>query len=174
MSKKKVKVPKEVRALAKAVASAGMDVPKRPTKRRNQFGSEQDPNVGLATRIKPGQRLPGAGRPKLAPMRDALRRRLGMKLPAKYAKTLGIPKGSTWGDAVAWTALYDLIKEPSPEKFGKYANESDGPQPTEISGPQGSPIPVNFDMGPGVTVHEQLRTVTARLRDRLSKTITES
>lgn len=133
------------------------------------FGTHVDPAVGAKTRIKKGQRLPGAGRKPnpTQPMREALRDLLGRKLPAKYAKALGIPKGSTWGKAVAWTAAYDMLKQPAVEKFKGYAEESDGKQPVVKVGDDGSVTPL--DLGALGNVDEQVRATTDRVRERLDK-----
>jgi len=167
----KKEINKEIKDLTGVVVKALPPVKGRKNGGKRGFGSVQDPNVGAATRFKPGHSMPGPGRPKNTPMTDALRKRLLSRLPVKYAKTLGIPKSATWGDAVAWTALYDLLKNPDPDKLEKYAQRTDGPLVTEIRGSQGGPIPLDLDAGPGVTVYEQLRTVTTRLRDRLAKTV---
>ena len=156
------KVLKEVRDVVKAVEKAATEKKRREKGTHKGFGTTVDPSVGEKTRIKRGQRMPGAGRPSATPMRDALRRRLLTKFPKKYSEAMGIPKGITWGEAVALTSLYDMIKQPEPQKFTAYAAESDGPLPTEISGPQGGPIPMD------VNVNDKLSVVAERLRDRLA------
>lgn len=141
-------------------------------KRENKGKHKHNPaalGIGVETRIKPGQKLPGAGRPRKTPMTDALRRRLAMKFPAKFQKAMGLPAGITWADAVAFTSLYDMVKSPDVEKFDGYADRTDGPVVQEISGPQGGPIPLDVDDSSARTAHEQLSTITARLKDRFRK-----
>jgi hypothetical protein len=171
MKERKMQVPKEVQDLARAVESA------TPVKKRRRNGGEfgvRDPKIGEKTRFTKEHPRPGPGRPGRTPMTDEQRKLLVSRLPAKYAKALGLPKSSTWAKALAWTGYYDLLKNPDPDKLEKYTQRTDGPLVTEISGSQGGPIPLDLDAGTEVTVHEQLRTVTARLRDRLAKTVTES
>jgi len=153
---------KEVEELAKAIEKA-LPKSKRGTGTHKGFGTTVDPKVGAKTAIKKGERRNPHGRPSTTPMRDALRKRLMMKFPAKYSKQMGIQVGITWGEAVALTSLYDMVKAPEPTKFSAYAAESDGPLPTEISGPQGGPIPMD------VKVNDKLTVVAERLRDRLTQ-----
>lgn len=143
MNDNKKNVKEELNELADEVAKA---VPhkERVKSTHKGFGTVTDPKVGAATAIKPGEvRNPG-GRPKNTPMTDALRKRLMSRLPLKYAKELGIPQNATWADAIAWSCLHDLIKNPDPDKFEAYATRTDGPLVQETSGPQGPPIP--FDL----------------------------
>lgn len=162
----------ELKDLKKAVESAGVSLSGKaqPKGKPGPIGKTVSPDVGMATRFKPGHDRPGPGRTRKTPMADALRKRLGMKLPPKYAKPLGLPKGITWAEAVAWTALYDTLKTPSHDKFKGYAAHADGPLVQEISGPGGAPIPLDVDDSAARDAHEQLRTITARLRDRVTKT----
>jgi hypothetical protein len=160
MSKRKKPGQKEIEELAKVIENIA---PKKRQK-KGRIGTVVSPDeIGVETRFKKGHRRPGPGRPSTTPMRDALRKRLLSKFPAKYSESMGIPKGITWGEAVALTSLYDMVKSPEPAKFTAYAAESDGPLPTEISGPQGGPIPMD------VNVNDKLAVVAGRLRDRLAK-----
>jgi hypothetical protein len=139
-------------------------------KAKRRTGTALDPERGKATRYKKGHNRPGPGRPKKVkatePMREALRRRLMMKLPVAFQEALKLPRGVTWAEAIAITGMYDMLKNPDVDKFKGYAEESDGKQAQEVSGPGGAAIPL--DLSPtGGTEHEQLRTVAARLRDRL-------
>jgi Family of unknown function (DUF5681) len=131
---------------------------------------------GNPDKLKPYQFKPGesgnpSGRPRKMPMTEALIKRLGCRVPAKYSKALGLPENCTWADAIAWMQLFDLVKKPNADNHEKIAVCVDGPLVQEISGPQGAPIPMALDLGvsAGTNVHEQLRTVTSRLRDRLAK-----
>ncbi len=125
-----------------------------------------DPKVGVLHQFKKGHKRPGPGRPKARPglMTEALQRRLAMKFPAKYAVSMKIPKGLTWADAVAWTALYGVVKAPSAEQFDGYANRADGRQVREISGPGGAPIPLDLVAG---EAHDEIRSLRERVRDRV-------
>jgi hypothetical protein len=119
--------------------------------------------IGRATRFQKGNKRPGPGRPRAGLMTEALQRRLTMRFPAKYAKVMGLPKGLTWADAVAWTALYGVVKAPSATEFDGYANRADGRQVREISGPGGAPIPLDL----GGEVYDQFQALTGRVRDRI-------
>jgi hypothetical protein len=116
----------EIDDLRHVVAKALLPLKARKKGGRKGFGATQDPNVGAATQFKPGHSRPGPGRPRITPMAEALRERLRSRLPEKYAKTLGVPKRSTWADAVAWTVLYDLVKNPDAKKFEKCAQLTEG------------------------------------------------
>lgn len=137
------------------------------TKKASGFGTHVDPKVGEKTRIKKGQRLPGAGRPKKEVLREALRKRLDKRIPNKYARQAGLPLGSTWSDAVAQAQIQHMIKAPDAIEFSGYAQETDGKQADVISGPGGGPIPLDLTATGGA--YDQLRTVATRLRDRIKK-----
>jgi hypothetical protein len=119
-------IDKEIDDFRHVVAKALLPFKRRKKGGSGGFGTAQDPNVGAATQFKPGHSRPGPGRPKNTPMTEALRNRLGSRLPEKYVKALGIPKKSTWAQAVAWTFLYDLVKNPDPEKFEKCVQLEEG------------------------------------------------
>lgn len=139
----------------------------KPAPKAKEKGVHPAVKNGAKTRFLPGHNKPGPGRPRKTLMTDALRQRLAMKFPARYAKAMGMPKGLTWAEAVAYTALYDLVKAPAAVKFEGYAARAEGPLVQPISGPDGGPIPL--DIG----VHEKLKLVTERLRSRIAKDSTE-
>jgi hypothetical protein len=50
---------------------------------------------------QPGERVPGAGRPRKRPLSEAYDSLLRQPLPEAERKALGLPKGTTWAEAIA-------------------------------------------------------------------------
>lgn len=50
---------------------------------------------------QPGERVPGAGRPKKRPISEAYDDLLRSALPQRERVALGLPKGTTWAEAIA-------------------------------------------------------------------------
>jgi hypothetical protein len=181
MPRKKITVPKEVKELVDAVAGAasGIKQPKGNPGHPGPIGRTVSPDVGKATQIKKGQRLPGAGRkPKPKPLTDDMLALLKRPIPAAYAEALKLKKGTKWVRAVNQMQLYNLLKAPNAAAYELHASRIEGPVPQEISGPNGGPIPMlNMDLDPAdlkSDAIDQLRTVTSRIRDRLAATKSQS
>src|SRR6266480_7709186 len=55
-----------------------------------------------STRFQPGHApTPGAGRPRKRPLTDRYREMLESPFPKDLCKKLGLPTGSTWGEAIS-------------------------------------------------------------------------
>jgi hypothetical protein len=60
-----------------------------------------DPSVGEATQFKPGKSGNAGGRPKKKPISEAYQLLARSPMPPRMCKKMGLPTGSTWGEAVA-------------------------------------------------------------------------
>ena len=60
-----------------------------------------DPSVGEATQFKPGKSGNEGGRPKKKPISEAYQLLARSPIPPRMCKKMGLPTGSTWGEALA-------------------------------------------------------------------------
>jgi hypothetical protein len=60
-----------------------------------------NPKVGEATQFKPGKSGNAGGRPKKKPITEAYQLLARSPMPPEMCRKMGLPTGSTWGEAVA-------------------------------------------------------------------------
>lgn len=105
---------------------------KRKTGAKHGFGFDQDPAVGKATQIKPGEvRNPG-GRPKKKPITDLL--------IAALEQPFARDRRMTNGQFIV-KQLLSMIEDGNIQAVREYIDRVEGKANQPITGPDGGPIP---------------------------------